>query len=175
MDTALTIVSLVTVVLAGGTLARRFAVPAPLALVVFGFAASYFPFTPNPGLTPELVLFGFLPPLLYAAAIRTPLIDFRRNRRPILLLSVGLVIATTVVIGLLCYVLLPIPLSAAFALGAVVAPPDAVAATAVARRVGLPRRMITILEGESLVNDATALVAVRTAIAAFLGSVSVWQ
>ncbi|MGH3423388.1 MAG: Na+/H+ antiporter [Nocardioidaceae bacterium] len=175
METALTIVALVTCVLVVDAFARRVGVPAPLVLVVFGIAASFAPFVPNPGLTPELVLFGFLPPLLYAAAIRTSLIEFRRNRRPIILLSFGLVLATTAVIGLLIYWVLPIPLSAAFALGAVVAPPDAVAATSIARRVGLPRRVVTILEGESLVNDATALVAVRTAIAAFLGSVSVWQ
>ncbi|MEO6471376.1 MAG: cation:proton antiporter, partial [Aeromicrobium sp.] len=126
-------------------------------------------------LTPELVLIGLLPPLLYAAAIRTSLLDFQKNRRPILLLSVGLVIFTSVGIALLMVWILPIPFAAALALGAVVAPPDAVAATAIARKIGLPRRVVTILEGESLLNDATAIVTLRTAIAAISGSVSVWQ
>jgi CPA1 family monovalent cation:H+ antiporter len=135
---------------------------------------SYLPFIPDVELTPEVVLVGFLPPLLYAAALRTSLIDFRRNARPIALLSVGLVIVTTVVVGLVTHWLLPdVPLAACFALGAVVAPPDAVAATSIARRVGMPRRLVTILEGESLVNDATALVALRTAVAAIGGAVTV--
>ena len=114
------------------------------------------------------MLIGLLPPLLYAAAIRTVLIDFRANRRAILLLSVGLVAFSTVAVGLVDLVgaARASRSPAAFALGAVVAPPDAVAATTVARRVGMPRRIVSILEGESLVNDATALVALNTAIAA---------
>ena len=121
------------------------------------------------------MLIGLLPPLLYAASIRTSLIDFRANRRPIALLSVGLVLFTTVGVGLLVWWLLDVPLAVGFALGAVVAPPDAVAATSIARRIGLPRRVVTILEGESLVNDATAIVTLRASIAAIGGSVSVWQ
>jgi len=120
-----------------------------------------------------VVLLGLLPPLLYSAAIRTSLVDFKRNKRPIGLLSVGLVIFTTLGIGLLVWWLLPVELPVAFALGAVVAPPDAVAATSVARRVGMPRRAVTILEGESLVNDATALVCLRLAIVGITGSISV--
>jgi monovalent cation/hydrogen antiporter len=133
------------------------------------------PFIPRVELTAELVLFGLLPPLLYAAAIRTSLIDFRHNMRPIGLLSVGLVLFTTAGVGLVVWLMLPVSLAAALALGAVVAPPDAVAATAIARRVGLPRRMVTILEGESLVNDATALVCLRAAVGATLGTVTVWS
>jgi len=126
-------------------------------------------------LTPELVLIGLLPPLLYSAAIRTSLVDFREHKRAIMLLSVGLVIFTAFGVGLLMWAVLPISFAAALALGAVVAPPDAVAATTIARRVGLPRRVVNILEGESLVNDATAIVILRTAIAAVAGSVSVWE
>ena len=119
------------------------------------------------------MLIGLLPPLLYSAAIRTSLVDVKANVKAIGLLAVGLVIFTTVMVGLVAYWLLPIPLAAAFAFGAVVAPPDAVAATAIARRIGLPRRVVTVLEGESLLNDATALVALRTAIVALGGAVTI--
>ncbi len=112
-----------------------------------------------------MVLLGLLPPLLYAAALQTSLVDFNANRRAILLLSVGLVAFTTVGVAVLVHALLPdLGWAPAFAIGAVVAPPDAVAATAIGRRIGLPRRIVTILEGESLLNDATALVALNTAI-----------
>ncbi len=102
------------------------------------------------------------------------MVDFNANRRSILLLSIGLVAFTTVSVGAVVHLVVPgIGWPAAFALGAVVAPPDAVAATTIARRIGLPRRVVTILEGESLLNDATALVALRTAIGAFGGAVTV--
>ena len=174
MEVALTLVSLVLVVAAVSALGRRSGLPAPLLLVVVGVIGSYLPFVPVIHLEPELVLVGLLPPLLYAAALRTSLLDFRSNRRPIALLSVGLVLVTALGVALIATRLLPIPFSAALALGAVVAPPDAVAATSIARRIGMPRRIITILEGESLVNDATALVLLRTALAAFGGGLSVW-
>ncbi|GAB2641279.1 Na+/H+ antiporter [Kribbella swartbergensis] len=176
MHIAIEVVALVAVVAGGAALARRLGISAPLLLVIIGIAASYLPFVPRVELAPEVVLVGFLPPLLYAAAIRTSLVDFSKHRRSIGLLSVGLVAFTTLGVGLVAYWLLgavaeaqgqePLPFWAAIAIGAVVAPPDAVAATAIARRVGLPRRVVTILEGESLVNDATALVCLRTAIAA---------
>lgn len=175
MDTALTLVVLLTLVVAVSSFAKRFDVSEPLVLIVVGAAASYMSFVPDYELTPELVLIGLLPPLLYASAIRTSLVDFQKNRRPILLLSVGLVIFTSFGIALLMVAILPIRFAAALALGAVLAPPDAVAATAIARRIGLPRRVVTILEGESLVNDATAIVTLRTAIAAIAGTVSVWE
>ena len=161
MHSALWIVVLVATVTAVTAVSRRAPLPAPLLLTVVGVVASFIPDVPEVTLTPELVLVGFLPPLLYATALRTSLVDFRRNRRPIIQLSVGLVLVTTFVVALVVWWLLPVP-AVAVAVGAVVAPPDAVAATAVARRVGMPRRMVTILEGESLVNDATALVALRT-------------
>jgi CPA1 family monovalent cation:H+ antiporter len=143
-------------------------------LVVVGVVGAYLPFVPEFRLEPELVLVGLLPPLLYATAIRTSLVDFKADRRAIALLSVGLVVFTTVVVGLVAYWIVPgaFPLAAALALGAVVAPPDAVAATAVGRRVGMPRRLVSLLEGESLLNDATALVALNTAIAALVLSVT---
>lgn len=141
-------------------------VPAPFLLILVGIAASYVPFVPDVELSEEVVLFGLLPPLLYAAAQGTSLVDFKANRRAILLLSVGLVAFTTLGVGWVAHALLPgVSWSIAFAIGAVVAPPDAVAATAIGRRIGLPRRIVTILEGESLLNDATALVALGTALA----------
>ncbi|KQY58565.1 sodium:proton antiporter [Aeromicrobium sp. Root495] len=172
MELALTLVIIVAITVAVSSLAERFTSSTPLVLIASGIACSYLPFVPDVELTPEIVLIGLLPPLLYAASIRTSLIDFKANRRPILLLSVGLVVFTTLGVGLVVWWLLPVKFSVALALGAVVAPPDAVAASAVARRVGLPRRIVTILEGESLVNDATAIVTLRAAIAAIAGTVS---
>ena len=173
MHVALGLLALVAVVAVASVVARRLGTSAPLLLTLVGVAGSYLEFVPDIVLTDELVLVGLLPPLLYAAAIRTSLVDFRANRRAIGLLSVGLVVFTAVGVGLVTWWLLPVPFAAAVALGAVVAPPDAVAATAIARRVGMPRRIVTILEGESLVNDATALVCLRTAVAALAGSVTV--
>ena len=175
MQTALWILALIATVTAASVVARRIGVPAPLLLVVIGVGASFLPFIEPFELSPELVLVGLLPPLLYSASIRTSLVDIKANRRAIALLAVGLVIATTLVVGLVAWLLIPIPFAAAIAFGAVVAPPDAVAATAIARRIGLPRRVVTVLEGESLLNDATALVALRTAIVALGAVISVWS
>ena len=173
MEVALGLLVLVAVVCAGSALGRKLNVSVPLLLVLAGVAGSFLPFVPPIELNPELVLVGLLPPLLYAAALRTSLFDFGSNRRAIGLLSVGYVIFGTITVGYVVWWLFPeIPLAAAIALGAVVAPPDAVAATSIARKVGMPRRIVTILEGESLVNDATALVCLRAAIAAIAGSVS---
>jgi CPA1 family monovalent cation:H+ antiporter len=176
VEIAFLLVLLAVAVLAGTSLSERIGFPAPLALIAVGAAGTYLPGVPEVHLPPEVVLLGLLPPLLYAASIKTRLVDFYANRRPILLLSVGLVIFTTVGVGVVVHALLPgLGWAPALAIGAVVAPPDAVAATAIARRIGLPRRLTTILEGESLLNDATALVALRTAIAASVaaGSVSI--
>ncbi|CAH0207096.1 Sodium, potassium, lithium and rubidium/H(+) antiporter [Arthrobacter sp. Bi83] len=173
MDVALGLLVLVAVVCAGSALGRKINVSVPLLLVLAGVVGSFLPFVPRIELNPELVLVGLLPPLLYAAALRTSLFDFGSNRRAIALLSVGYVIFGTISVGLVVHWLFPeIPLAAAIALGAVVAPPDAVAATAIARKVGMPRRIVSILEGESLVNDATALVCLRAAVAALSGTVS---
>lgn len=175
MHIAVGLVVLVASAAAVAALARRFGVSEPLALTLAGVAASYLPFVPAVHLEPEIVLLGLLPPLLYTAAIRTSLVDFRTNLECIALLSVGLVLFSTFAVAAVVWWLLPVPFAAAVALGAVVAPPDAVAATAVARRIGMPRRIVSILEAESLFNDATALVALRTAIAASAGAVSVWS
>jgi len=172
---ALGLVILVAVSTALAAAARRLQLSEPLVLTLAGIAGSYLWFVPDVTLTPELVLIGLLPPLLYTTAIRTSLVDFKANKRAIGLLSVGLVLFSTAATAAVAWWLLPITPSAAIALGAVVAPPDAVAATAVARRVGMPRRIVTILEGESLFNDATALVTLRAAIAAIAGSVSIWH
>jgi len=171
---ALTLAGLAAVVIAVAGLSRRFDLPAPLVLVAVGAGASFLPFVPQVQLSAEVVLVGFLPPLLYATALQTSLVDFNANRRTILLLSIGLVAFTTAGVALVVHLVVPeLSWAACFALGAVVAPPDAVAATAIARRIGLPRRVVTILEGESLLNDATALVALRTAIGTAGGAFSV--
>ncbi|MEU7852585.1 Na+/H+ antiporter [Nonomuraea sp. NPDC049141] len=148
--------------------ARRKGWPAPLLLVAAGLLVS--PLVPGVPLDPDLVLYVFLPPLLYSAALDSSYLRLRDVKRAVALLSVGLVLFTTAVIGLVVHLLLPeLSLAAAFALGAIIAPPDAVAAVAVGRRLGLPRRALTILIGESLFNDATALTLYRVAIGAAVG------
>ncbi|MEU5788877.1 Na+/H+ antiporter [Micromonospora purpureochromogenes] len=167
MEALFEVVVFLAIATFGAALARRLGVLAPILLVVLGLALSYLPGFPQVRLDPNLVLVGILPPLLYVAALETSVPAFRLNLRPILLLAVGLVLFTAFVVGTVVYLLMPnLPYAICLALGAVVAPPDAVAATAVARRVGLPRRIVTILEGESLVNDATALVLLRVSIIA---------
>ena len=167
MHTVVLLVGITVAVVAVAGVSSKLDLPSPLMLILVGVAGSYLPFIPDVQLEPEVVLFGLLPPLLYAAALQTSLVDFNANRRPILLLSVGLVVVTTLGVGALVHTILPgLGWPASLAIGAVVAPPDAVAATSIGRRIGLPRRIVTILEGESLLNDATALVALNTAIAA---------
>ncbi len=155
--------------------ARRFGASPPVALVLAGLVAGFVPGVPDFELDPELVLVLVLPPLLYSAALSTAYADFRDNLVPIGMLSVGLVLVTTAAVGVVAHLVTPgLSLPVALALGAIVAPPDAIAATAVARRLGLPRRLLTILEGESLLNDATALVALRVAVAAALVGDASW-
>lgn len=176
MEIALLIVGIAVAVITVTAAAERRGFPAPLVLIVVGVAVSLIPGVPEIRLEPDVVLLGLLPPLLYAAAIKTSLVDFNANRRPILLLSVGLVFFSTAGVAVVVKLVAPeIEWPLAFAIGAVVAPPDAVAATAIGRRIGLPRRVVTILEGESLLNDASALVALRTAIAALGTSVTVLE
>ncbi|MCT1602059.1 cation:proton antiporter [Kocuria sp. p3-SID1433] len=146
--------------------------PAPMVLIALGVIGSLLPFVPVVELGPELVLVGLLPPMLQSSALQTSIIDIRANLTSVILLSVTTVVVTTFTVGWVLHLLMPdIPWPVALALGAVVAPPDAVSASAVARRIGLPRRIVTVLEGESLLNDATALVSLRTAIAAITGAV----
>ena len=159
VEIAVLLVGLAVSVLAVTAVSERYGAPAPLVLVVAGALASFVPAVPEVELDAEVVLLGLLPPLLYSASLTTSLVDFNANRRPILLLSVGLVLFTTLGVGVVVHAVVPeVGWAAAFALGAVVAPPDAVAATAIGRRIGLPRRVVTILEGESLLNDGTAFV-----------------
>ncbi len=147
--------------------ARRLTVPYPIVMVLGGLVLSQVPALPDFQLPPDLVFFVFLPPLLFAGGYFTSIREFKANLRPIILLAFGLVIFTAAVVAAVAYMFVPaLGWAGAFALGAIVAPPDAVAATAIFQRVGVPRRIVTILEGESLVNDATALVLYRFAIAA---------
>ncbi|MFF4491948.1 Na+/H+ antiporter [Streptomyces sp. NPDC001544] len=156
--------------------ARRTPVPAPLLLVAAGLLVSYVPGVPDYTLDPDVVLPLLLPPLLYTSATDSSYLDLRAQLRPVALLSVGYVLFATFVVGWAVYRIVPgIPLPAALVLGAVVAPPDAVAATAVARRVGLPSRITTILQGESLLNDATAITAYKVALAAAVGEGATWM
>ena len=167
MQAAVEIVALLAAAAAVAGLSGRAGLSSPLVLTAAGIVASFVPGVPGYRLDPELVLVGILPPLLYATAIRTPYVTIRRHRRSILMLSVVLVLVTAGAVAVVAHLLVPsLGWPAAVALGAIVAPPDAVAATAVARRVGMPRTVVTLLEGESLLNDATALVTLRTAVAA---------
>jgi monovalent cation/hydrogen antiporter len=147
--------------------ARRIGIPYPILLVLGGLALGFVPGLPRIELEPDIVFLLFLPPILFGAGYFTSIRDFKANLRAISLLSIGLVLTTIVIVAVVAQALIPgLGWPAAFALGAIVAPPDAVAATAIFQRLGVPRRVVTILEGESLVNDATALVAYRFAIAA---------
>ena len=168
------VLALMAVVAALAAVARRIGIPYPLLMVVGGTAIGLIPGLPHIELEPDLVFLLFLPPLLYVAASSTSIRDIRRNTRPIALLAVGLVLATVAAVAVVVHLAVPsISWPIAFALGAIVAPPDAIAATAVLQRVGAPKRIVTILEGESLMNDATALVAYRIAlIAAATGAFS---
>lgn len=156
--------------------ARRLHIPYPILFVIGGLLLGLIPKLPKVGLDPELVFLFFLPPLLFPAALFTSWRDFRLNLRPITLLAVGLVLFTTVAVAFLAHYFMGLPLAAGFVLGAIISPPDAIAATAIADRLRIPRRIVTILEGESLINDATALVAYRFAVVAVAtGSFSLAQ
>jgi NhaP-type Na+/H+ or K+/H+ antiporter len=169
----LTLIAAVGVIsiVAVAAFSARIGVATPLLLVLVGIALSFLPGLPAIEPNPEWILAGVLPPLLYSTAVRTPSTDFRRDLKAIIQLAVLLVVVTTVASGYLFHTLVPgIGLATAFALGAVISPTDAVAATAVGKRLGLPARLLTILEGEGLVNDATALVLLSSAVAAISGS-----
>jgi len=164
------VILLLAVVVALTTIARKLLLPYPILLVIGGLLLAMIPGLPVIRLDPDLVFLVFLPPILWAAAYFTSLREFRANLRPITLLALGLVLATTAVVAVVAHAVLPgLGWAEAVALGAIVSPPDAVAATAISRRLGIPRRIIAILEGESLVNDASALVLYRAAVAAAVG------
>jgi len=152
-----------------GWVARHFNFPYPIALVIGGAALGFLPELPQFPFDPQFILVLVLPPILYQAALMTSWRDFKANIRPISLLAIGLVVATTITVGAALKLLIPgIPWAAAFVLGAIVSPPDAVAATTILSRLNIPRRVATVLEGESLVNDASGLVLYKFAVAAVL-------
>jgi monovalent cation/hydrogen antiporter len=171
------ILGLAVAIAALSTIARLINVPYPIVLVLGGLGIGLIPGLPDVTLDPDLVLVIFLPPLLYAAAFFVSLRDLRREMRPITMSAVGLVIATAVGVALVAHALIDgMTWGAAFALGAIVAPTDPIAAGEITRRLGVPRRLVTVIEGESLVNDGTALVIYRSAVAAVVGgSFSIWS
>jgi monovalent cation/hydrogen antiporter len=152
-------------------------VPYPIFLVLGGLALGFIPGIPTLELPPDVVLVAVLPPLLYASAFFTSLRDMRANARPIGMLAIGLVIATMTVVAVVAHGAIDsLSWSAAFVLGAIVSPTDPIAATAIMRRLGVPRRIVTVVEGEALVNDGTALVLYRVAVtAAVSGAFSFWN
>jgi CPA1 family monovalent cation:H+ antiporter len=152
-----------------GWLSRRGGLPYPIALVLGGGALSFIPGLPQLKYDPQFLLVAVLPPILYQAALLTSWRDFKANLRPIGMLAIGLVIVTTLAVGAMLKFLIPgMPWAAAFVFGAIVSPPDAVAATAILSRLNMPRRIVVVLEGESLVNDASGLVLYKLAVAAVL-------
>jgi Na+/H+ antiporter len=152
-----------------GWLARRAGLPYPIALVIGGGVLGFVPHLPQLQFDPQYLLVIVLPPILYQAALLTSWRDFKANLRPISLLAIGLVVVTTLAVGAALKLLVPdIPWAAAFAFGAIVSPPDAVAATSILSKLNMPRRIVTVLEGESLVNDASGLVIYKFAVAASL-------
>jgi len=176
-EVELLLLGLMVAVAGLSVLARWVGVPYPIVLVLGGLVLGFVPGVPEVELPPELVLVLFLPPLLYWSAFFSSPRDLRADLRAISLLAVGLVLATMGAVAATAHALVDgLPWAAAFALGAIVSPTDPVAATAIARRMGVRRRLVTVLEGESLVNDATALVAYRVAVAAAAGGTFVaWQ
>ncbi len=174
MDIVLAVLALIAACIAFALLARRFRLPYAAVLVLGGMLLAFIPGVPPIVLDPELALAFFLPPLLQASAYRTDWRGFRANLRPILLLAIGCVLFTAACVAAVAKVLLPdLPWAAAVALGAIVAAPDAPAAAAVLGRLRIPRRIATVLLGESLINDATGLVLYRFALLALAaGAVS---
>lgn len=174
MELALVGVIAIVCIVAVNTFAPRVGIASPLVLVLLGVVVSLIPAVPAVEVDPELILAGILPPLLYSTAVSMPAMDFRRDFRTISGLSVGLVVLSSVGAGFLFAWLIPdIDLATGIALGAIISPTDAVATTIV-RRLGVSPRLVTILEGESLLNDASALVLLRSAVAAAAGAVSLW-
>ena len=174
--TILQLFGLLVAIVALATLATRLRLPYAVLLVLGGLLLGFVPGLPTITLNPELILVLFLPPLIYSSAWLTPWREFRASLRPILQLSLGLVLVTTLVIAVVAHAIAGLSWPVAFVLGAVVSPTDAVAASATAKQLGLPRRIVTIIEGESMVNDATGLVAYRFAVAAVVtGSFSLGQ
>lgn len=161
------IVILLTVVTALAEVTDKIKIPYPILLVLAGMVIGIIPGLPSVALGPDIVFLIFLPPILYAAAWTTSWPDFKKAKRPITLLAIGCVIFTTCAVAVVAHHFIPgFSWAEAFVLGAIISPPDAVAATSATKGLGIPKRVVTILEGESLVNDATGLIAYRYAVAA---------
>ncbi len=165
----LLILGLCVAIPALSVIARLLGIPYPIVLVLGAIPLGYIPGVPHVELDPDLVLVIFLPPLLYVAAFFADLRELRAAARALSLTSIGLVLLTTCAVAVVGHELIGLPWPVAFALGAIVSPTDPVAATAIARQVGAPRRLVNLIEGESLVNDASALIAYRVAVAAAIG------
>src|SRR6267143_78019 len=161
-----TLLLLVAVLVLVAIVARRFNIAPPILLVIAGILLALTPGLPRIELAPELVLLGMLPPLVYSAGVAMSWREFRFNLRPIAVLAFGYVVFTTCAVAAMAHWLLGMPLAVAFVLGAIVSPTDAVALVSIMRRMGVPRRLIVVLEGEGLANDATALILYRFAVAA---------
>jgi Na+/H+ antiporter len=176
-DVELVLVSLLVAVAGLATAARMANIPFPIVLVVGGLVLGFVPGLPDIELAPELVLVIFLPPLLYSSAFFANLRELRSDARAISMLAIGLVLATMCAVAAVAHAVVDgMPWGAAFALGAIVAPTDPLAATTIARRLAVPRRLVSVIEGESLVNDGTALVAYKVAVAAAAGGTfSLWN
>src|SRR5580693_9521762 len=160
------LILLLAVISVVGLIARRLQIPAAILLVITGVILALIPDLPTLQLAPDLVLVLVLPPIIYWDAVKMSWKEFRFNLRPIALLAIGCVVFTTIAIAAATHWLLGFPWAVGFVLGAIVSPPDAVAPLAIARRLHLPRRLLVVLEGEGLANDATALVLYRFAVAA---------
>ena len=168
-ETELLILGLCVAIPTLSVIARLLDIPYPIVLVLGAIPLGYLPGVPDVELHPDLVLVIFLPPLLYVAAFFADLRALRANARALSLTSIGLVLVTTCAVAVVGHELIGLPWAVAFALGAIVSPTDPVAATAIARQLGAPRRLVNLIEGESLVNDSSALIAYRVAVAAAIG------
>jgi len=166
VSTVQILVLLLAVTAGVAVLSARLKIPPAIILVLTGVVLALIPGLPEVVLAPELVLMMVLPPLIYSSAVAMSWREFRFNLRPISLLAIGCVVFTTVAVALAAHWLIGLPLAVGFVLGAIVSPPDAVAPLAIARRMRIPRRLLVILEGEGLANDATALILYRFAVAA---------
>jgi len=169
------LILLLVVIAAVAFVAERLKVPPAILLVLTGVILALFPGLPTVKLAPEFVLLFVLPPIIYSSAVAMSWREFRFNLRPISLLAVGCVLFTTAAAAAVTHWLLGFSWSVGFLLGAIVSPPDAVAPLSIARRMQLPRRLVVILEGEGLANDASALILYRFAVAAVSFSVFSWS
>ncbi len=171
------VIFFMTILIALSAIADKIKLPSPIMLVIVGLIVGFIPFLPDLELNPEIVFLVFLPPILFDAATRTSWHDFKREIKPISTLAISLVLFTTVAVAITTYYLIPgFTWALAFVLGAIVSPPDAVAATNIIKGLGLNRKVVTIIEGESLVNDASALIAYRYAVAAVVsGTFFFWE